>query len=65
MTKIIKKEGKFYRQMIEEDEIILKDLEENLVDIIKRKDEFIVEHTKNFDDQINELQNEINQIKTF
>ena len=64
MTKIIKREGKFYRQEIIEDEVHLEDLEENLVDIKKRKTERMAREKKDFDDQITEIQDEINQIKT-
>ena len=63
MSTIIKKDGKFYRQTIQEDEVHLESLEENLVDIRARKTENIAEQNKDFDDQITELQDEINQIK--
>jgi len=63
MTKIIKKEGKFYRQTIEENEIHLEDLQEAIVEIRKRKGENIVSQTRDFDDQIAEVQEEIKQIK--
>ena len=61
---IIKKDGKFYRQVIQEDEVHLDDLEETIVEVKKRKSESIAEQTKDFDNQIAEVQDEINQIKS-
>ena len=63
MPKIIKKGGKFYRQTIQEDEVHLESLEENLLDVRKRKGERILKETKDWNDQIVEIQDEINQIK--
>ena len=63
MTKINKKGVKFYRQIIEEHEIHLEDLEEAIVEVRKRKVENIASQKKDFDEQISEIQDEINQIK--
>ena len=64
MSTIIKRGGKFYRQTIQEDEVHLESLEENLLDVKKRKSENIRRQTKDFDDQIAEIQDEIEQIKS-
>lgn len=64
MTKIIKKEGKFYRQEITENEVHLDSLEENLVDMRQRKIERLAREKKQWDDQISDIQDEINQIKS-
>ena len=63
MSTIIKKDGKFYRQTIQEDEVHLDNLEENLVDIRARKIENLARQKQDFDEQITEIQDEINQIK--
>lgn len=64
MTKIIKKDGKFYRQFIEESEVHLESLKENLSDIKARKIERLVKETQDWNNQITEIQDEINQIKS-
>ena len=63
MSKIIKRDGKFYRQTIEEQEIHLKDLQEAIVEVRKRKSEVILNQTRDFDDQITEIKDEIDQLK--
>ena len=60
----MKKVGKFYRQTIQEDEVHLEDLKEAVIEVKKRKSEVILSQTKDFDNQIAEIQDEINQIKS-
>lgn len=64
MSKIIKKGEKFYRQTIEEEEIELKVLEDNIAELKKDKTANIARETQNWTDQIKEIQDEINQIKS-
>ena len=64
MSTIIKKGEKFYRQTIQEDEVHLEDLEDLLESTKRRKTISVAKETKDFDDQITEIQDEINQIKT-
>ena len=63
MSKIIKRDGKFYRKTIEEQESHLKDLQEAIVEVRKRKREVILNQTRDFDDQITEIKDEIDQLK--
>jgi len=63
MAKIIKRGGKFYSQTIEEQEVELEDLEMRLIEARKDKVDFISKETKDRDNQISEIKDEINQIK--
>lgn len=65
MITIIKKNNKFYRQEIEEQEITLEELEKQLNDLKSQKQITISEEIKSFDDSITEKQSQINELKAF
>lgn len=64
MSKIIKRDGRFFRQIIEEDTVDLKDLENRLIEAQRIKTEFIAKETQDRNEEITEIQDEINQIKS-
>ena len=63
MIKIIKKDNKYYRQEIMENEITLKELKEEMDMTLEHKENRMAEETKNFDDRISEIQEQIDEIK--
>lgn len=64
MIKIIKKDGKYYRQEIEEFEITLEELQEEFKQLKADKIRQLDNQTKMHDDRIVEVENLIAQIKT-
>ena len=63
MSAIIKREGKYYRQQTTEQEVKLEELEAVLTKNLERKTEAIQKETQQWDDSIQTIRSEINQLK--
>ena len=62
-TKIIKKNGKYYLQVIKEEEISLDELKERLTELQKEKEETLLNITEDYDERIAKLQTDITEIE--
>lgn len=62
-TRIIKRDGKFYKQEVDETEVTLQELKDTLVEYAKLKGEAIKKEKGRWDSRMTHIQSEINELK--